>query len=184
MSKDQVYEKLSAPFPKEAMTSDSSRGFALTSIKAQYVRERLNEVLGVNGWSSNTEVVDRTDEGVAVKLVLTAHIDGKDVSRSSFGGASKKNKGQTYGDLFKSAETDALSKAASNFGVGNDVFKGLVDPKTLSTKSSGSSAPAKKTSSAVPEEKKKAPAKKTGFRKPKSKASPAPKKEESTDEDW
>ncbi len=127
MSKE-IYKELTAAFPKEAMTTDKSRGFALTSIKAQYVRERLNEVLGVEGWSTDTEVVDRTDKGVAVKMTMTLHIEGRDVTRSAFGGAAVKPKGQTYGDLFKSAETDALSKVASNFGVGNDVFKGLVKP--------------------------------------------------------
>jgi hypothetical protein len=158
MSKE-IYEKLTEPFPKEAMTKDSSRGFDLTSIKAQYVRERLNLVLGVDGWSTNTDVVDRTDKGVAVKMTMTLHIDGKDVTRSAFGGASVKTKGQTYGDVFKSAETDALSKAASNFGVGNDVFKGLVNAKTLTTKAS---TPAVKTTSTT----KSATVSKPSFRRP------------------
>jgi len=156
---DAIYKKLIAPFPKEAMTKDSSRGFDLTSIKAQYVRERLNEVMGVNGWSTDTQVVDRTDKGVAVKMTMTLHIDGKDVTRSAFGGASVKAKGQTYGDVFKSAETDALSKAASNFGVGNDVFKGLVNAKTLTTTKSTGYTPSSTTTAAS--------SSKPSFRKPK-----------------
>ena len=43
----QIYDKLKAPFPKDAYSCDSSRGFNLTSIKAQYVIERLNDVLGI-----------------------------------------------------------------------------------------------------------------------------------------
>jgi hypothetical protein len=141
MSKEQ-YEALSAEFPKEAMTGDSSRGFALTSIKAQYVRERLNEVMGVEGWDSQTEVVKVSEKGdVAVRMTMTLRFkDGKVASRSAFGGADRKTKGQTFGDVFKSAETDALSKAASNFGVGNSVFKGLVDPKTFELKGAKSSS--------------------------------------------
>lgn len=140
MSSKNIYEQLTAPFPKEAMTVDSSRGFKLTSIKAQYVRERLNEVMGVDGWETESKVVNQDDTGVAVSLAMTLHFEGKAVTRTAFGGATKKGKGQTYGDLYKSAETDALCKVASNFGVGNDVFKGLVDPDTLGTKSAGGSS--------------------------------------------
>lgn len=45
--------------------------------------------------------------------------------------ADKKNEG----DAYKGAKTDSLSKAASMFGVGNDVFKGLVDPTSFELKS-------------------------------------------------
>jgi len=162
MSKD-IYKDLSAPFPKEAMQKDSSRGFDLTSIKAQYVRERLNEVMGVDGWETKSHVVSQDDKGVAVALEMTLHFPkGRSVTRSAYGGCVIKAKGQTYGDRYKSAETDALSKAASNFGVGNDVFKGLVNAKTLtltgSSSSSSSSSPKPPTKSAS--------ASKPSFRKP------------------
>lgn len=47
-----LYERLSAPMPPEALHEDSSRGFALTSIRAGYVIERLNLVFGLlgHGW--------------------------------------------------------------------------------------------------------------------------------------
>jgi hypothetical protein len=40
---------LTAPFPEEALRADTSRGFELTSIKAAYVIERLNEAFGPCG---------------------------------------------------------------------------------------------------------------------------------------
>jgi len=43
LNQDQV-QALKAPFPPEALSKDTSRGFELTSIKAAYVIERLNEV--------------------------------------------------------------------------------------------------------------------------------------------
>ena len=46
LDENEVYEALAAPFPDEALAKDSSRGFDLTSVKAQYVVERLNTVLG------------------------------------------------------------------------------------------------------------------------------------------
>ena len=48
LNKDQI-QALRAPFPPEALRADTSRGFELTSIKAAYVFERLNEVLGPCG---------------------------------------------------------------------------------------------------------------------------------------
>ena len=48
LTQDQV-QALKAPFPPESLSSDTSRGFELTSIKAAYVIERLNEVFGPCG---------------------------------------------------------------------------------------------------------------------------------------
>ena len=51
LTQDQI-EAIKAPFPPEALSSDTSRGFELTSIKAAQapaVIERLNEVFGLCG---------------------------------------------------------------------------------------------------------------------------------------
>ena len=48
LNQDQV-QALWSPFPPEALSKDTSRGFELTSIKAAYVIERLNEVFGLCG---------------------------------------------------------------------------------------------------------------------------------------
>ena len=48
LTQEQV-NALRAPFPAEALKPDTSRGFELTSIKAAYVIERLNEVFGPCG---------------------------------------------------------------------------------------------------------------------------------------
>ena len=48
LNEDQM-QAIKAPFPVEALSSDTSRGFELTSIKAAYVIERLNEVFGPCG---------------------------------------------------------------------------------------------------------------------------------------
>ncbi len=51
LTQDQI-QALKAPFPAVALSADTSRGFELTSIKAAYVIERLNEVFGAcgSGW--------------------------------------------------------------------------------------------------------------------------------------
>jgi hypothetical protein len=48
LNQDQV-QALRSPFPDVALTPDCSRGFELTSIKAAYVIERLNDVFGPCG---------------------------------------------------------------------------------------------------------------------------------------
>lgn len=122
-----IYQKLAAPFPKDAFSCDSSRGFDLTSIKAQYVIERLNEVLGLMNWSHGGEY-EVTDNGVLFKGALIITIDGK---QNRFFGTGFSSIKKNLGDSYKSAKTDSLSKCASQIGVGNDVFKGLIDPKTF-----------------------------------------------------
>ena len=49
MLTDQQLQAIQAPFPPEALSPDTSRGFELTSIKAAYVFERLNQVFGPCG---------------------------------------------------------------------------------------------------------------------------------------
>jgi len=48
LTHDQI-QALKAPFPAGALSADTSRGFELTSIKAAFVIERLNEVFGPCG---------------------------------------------------------------------------------------------------------------------------------------
>jgi hypothetical protein len=80
-------QALKSPFPSEALSADTSRGFELTSIKAAYVIERLNDVFGLcgTGWRyahSPFEEV-HTDTGrveivteVALQYRLPAATDG------------------------------------------------------------------------------------------------------------
>jgi hypothetical protein len=48
LSQEQI-QGIQAPFPPEALSADTSRGFELTSIKAAFVIERLNQVFGPCG---------------------------------------------------------------------------------------------------------------------------------------
>lgn len=128
--KSDIYKQLSTPFPKEALSVDNSRGFALTSVKAQYVVERLNEALGVENWTHGG-TYEAVEGGVIFKGVLTASIDGVVTTREAvgFGKTSR-----VVGDMYKSAKTDSLSKCASQLGVANEVFKGLVVPPSTEKK--------------------------------------------------
>ena len=146
-------EALRAPFPAEALKPDTSRGFELTSIKAAYVIERLNDVFGPCGigWRySHSPFEDvPTDDGrlevvteVAFQYRVTEEAgcgrviwdnswqygsdDGWSEPILACGGKGLGRGGAPYTDARKSAVTDGLTKAASMIGVGHQVFKGLV----------------------------------------------------------
>jgi len=127
---------LSKPFPAEAMTTDNSRGFALTSIKAQYIVERLNEVLGIDGWQHRGRF-EKVEEGVLFHGELVLDNGGQGIMQLGTGFSKDK---KNVGDSYKSAKTDSLSKSASLFGVGNDVYKGKVPPPSGTSKTSKSNS--------------------------------------------
>jgi hypothetical protein len=153
LTQDQM-NVLKAPFPEEALRADTSRGFELTSIKAAYVIERLNEAFGPCGigWryvhspfedvptdNGRLEVVTEVafqyrlaDEEAGCGRVTWADDWQYDTGHGwsepilACGGKGPGRGGAPYTDARKSAVTDGLTKAASMIGVGRDVFKGLV----------------------------------------------------------
>ena len=69
-----AFDEFKKDFPEEAYDTDTSRGFALTSLKAQYMVERLNDTLysnGVGGWYFTGEYQE-TDNGVLYFGQLTS----------------------------------------------------------------------------------------------------------------
>jgi hypothetical protein len=153
LTQEQI-EVLKAPFPPEALTADTSRGFELTSIRAAYVIERLNEAFGPCGigwrYTHNPFEDVPTDDGrleVVTEVALQYRLADEDAGcgRVSWaqgwqygrdqgwsepifacGGKGLGRGGAPYTDARKSAVTDGLTKAASMIGVGHQVFKGLV----------------------------------------------------------
>lgn len=128
----EIYSKLSKDFPDEALSNDTSRGFALTSVKAQYIIERLNEVLGIGNWVIDGEYAQDESGGIKFQGYLTVWLHkvlGEEVpdilNLPAIGYSEKKRQ---VGDTFKGSRTDALSKAASYLGVANNVFKGKIAP--------------------------------------------------------
>jgi hypothetical protein len=142
-----LYAKFKADFPKEAYSSDRSRGFALTSLKAQYIIERLNESVGFCNWRLDGKYQEIKDsEGELQGVLFEGHlvlflkdffsVDGNDAPQhivptigyhEAFTTDNKGNKKfKLIGDVYKGARTDALSKGCSYLGIGNDMFKGKV----------------------------------------------------------
>lgn len=124
-SQEQLKAELSAPLPTEAVTPHPTKPY-LSSIKAIYVAERLNDVFGIGKWNLKSEVVERADKGViVVQSVLTIPEYG--IQLESFGGNDNGGEGSKnfdLGDAYKGATTDALTKICSYLEIGIDVFKG------------------------------------------------------------
>jgi hypothetical protein len=118
-----TYTQLSAPF--DLTFTDVRGGIEVTFISGEQVVSRLNEVLGVSGWSFRVlhqEVHAEADEVWALGEMV-ADIDGKTVTRQQFGSQKIKRSRSTgvpldLGFDLKGAATDALKKCASTLGVG------------------------------------------------------------------
>lgn len=119
-----IYASLQEPFAPEMERSLRKGGASLTYIPQAEVIARLNNVLGVDGWSQEVVNVwrDPSDlDFVLAHLRLTAYINGKTIVRDGFGG-QKINKTKSgdpvdLGDDYKGAVSDALKKAATTLGV-------------------------------------------------------------------
>lgn len=141
---------LSAPMPTEALRKDTSRGFELTSVKAAYIIERLNEVFGLlgHGWRYAHSPTTRDGKEVLVEVMLQYLVDApanpairwnrqlrdwcyEEYSLiwsepiSAYGGNQIGGGGMPVLDAMKSAVTAGITKAASRLGVALQVHKGL-----------------------------------------------------------
>lgn len=124
----QMSKDLSEPFAHEVEKILKKGGASLVYIPVSEVINRLNKVFGFDGWSS--EIIkcerDQLDPDFVVACVrLTTFIDGDrfgTVSKEGYGGQKIKRMKTgdivDLGDEFKGAVSDALKKAAQQFGIG------------------------------------------------------------------
>lgn len=126
LSPEQI-KKLKQPLPAEAVKPHPTKTF-LSSIKAIYVVERLNEVFGIGSWNLKSEVIDNSTAMIVVKAILTIPEYG--IELESYGGndnGGENSKNHDLGDAYKGAVTDAFTKICSYLEIGIDVFKGKAD---------------------------------------------------------
>lgn len=131
---NEMREALRKPLPAEAVKPHPTKTF-LSSIKAIYVTERLNEVFGVGSWQIRTEHITTTDKSMVV-VKVTLNIPKYGVHYESYGGndnGGENSKNFDLGDAYKGATTDAITKIGSYLEIGIDVFKGLKTPPAPTT---------------------------------------------------
>src|ERR671932_696457 len=129
-----TYELLTAPF--DVTYTDTRGGVELTYVTGEQVVSRLNQVLGVGGWSFRIlhhDVNVEADEAWALGEIV-AEIDGKRVIRQQFGSQKIKRSRSSgvpldIGFDLKGAATDAMKKCASLLGVGLYLSRKEVRPQ-------------------------------------------------------
>lgn len=118
-----IYEALKAPF--DITFTDNRGGVSLTYITGEQVVTRLNDVLGVAGWSFTilrNDINAEADEAWALGE-LAADVSSVRILKQQFGSQKIKRSRATGAPLdigfdLKGAATDALKKCASLLGVG------------------------------------------------------------------
>ncbi len=124
---EKMKEMLRKPLPDKAISQHPTKPY-LSTIKAIYIVERLNEVFGIGGWNIENEAVTvvKSDSATRGDMVVMKSIfrtrDYNLMPIEQFGG----NDNIDLGDAYKGAATDALSKIGSYLEIGMDVYKGLV----------------------------------------------------------
>lgn len=140
---EELKAKLTAPFPKEAEQIKKFKTFSLTGYKPAYIIERLNDCFGYKGWHAelipfdyiidghrfdNLIMIEETCITVWVKLTVVFADDAKPQHHNQFGTCEYHKGSLTVGEAIKGAYTDGLKKCAGYFDIGQEAYKGNVDP--------------------------------------------------------
>ncbi len=119
------YDELSLPFPREVEKQLKKGGTSLTYIPISEVINRLNRVIGIANWGSEVVSVGRDQHDpdyIVAHVVLSARFGEKVVAKAGFGGTKIKRMKSgdivDLGDDYKGAVSDAIKKAAQQFGIG------------------------------------------------------------------
>ena len=116
---------IAKPLPPEAVTQHPTKTY-LSSIKAIYVTERLNEVFWFWGWTIKVKKEEHWEKWMVV-VHVTFEVPEYWFYYECFwwndnGGETSKN--FDLWDAYKWATTDAITKIASWIGIWAEVFKG------------------------------------------------------------
>ena len=152
------WAKLRAPIPAEHIKT-VNKGYGDRSyVDAPALMERLDEVLGPDGWSEDTRV-EWHGEYASATCTLSIAVNGNWISKTGMGGPNNVGRGtsdsgrvdkdgkplrdgQLYvedGEPAKSAASDAFRRACRTWGVGRELWMGA---KGTQTSQEGRSAPA------------------------------------------
>jgi hypothetical protein len=113
--------RLAAPFEISKVgwkpqSVKGNRAMALAYIDARDVQDRLDEVLGVENWQDEYQLLP--DNSVMCKLKLK--VGKKWIQKMDVGSPSEQPDG---GDRLKAAFSDALKRAAVKFGIGRYLYR-------------------------------------------------------------
>jgi hypothetical protein len=117
----EITAALAAPFEAKEVkfkpqAVKNNRALALAYVDARVIQDRLDEVLGVEGWQDEYQLLP--DGSVVCKLRLK--LGGEWITKVDVGSPSEQPDG---GDRLKAAFSDALKRAAVKFGVGRYLYR-------------------------------------------------------------
>lgn len=121
MNPNQMAEQLARPFAIadvkfKPQAVKGNRALAVAYVDVRTVEDRLDEVLGLDGWQEEYQPMG---DG-AVMCRLSIRIGGEWVTRCDVGSPSEQ---PDAGDRGKAAFSDALKRAAVKFGIGRYLYR-------------------------------------------------------------
>jgi hypothetical protein len=116
-----VAAALAAPFDPEDIrwkpqAVSGNRALAIAYLDARAVMDRLDEVLGIDGWKDRYQFLP---DGSAI-CTLQLRLGDRVVSKQDVGGPSEQ---PDEGDRRKAAISDGLKRAAVKFGIGRFLYR-------------------------------------------------------------
>lgn len=123
----EMRKELRGDFPEEAYKVHDSKSF-LTTLKAMYIVERLNDVFGIGRWTIDQQTVINDNGSYVLMSGRLTFLDYDCQIPTQYGGHATSGTNKEPADGYKSAVTDILSKSASYLEIGIDLFKGKINP--------------------------------------------------------
>ena len=116
-----ITDALSAPFePREIKFKPqmvkNNKALAIAYVDVRLIEDRLDEVLGVENWQDDYEILP--DGSVTCKLRI--NLGGQWITKMDVGSPSEQPDG---GDRLKAAFSDALKRTAVKFGIGRYLYR-------------------------------------------------------------
>lgn len=120
MDPKEIGRLLAEPFPPDVVSwkpqsVKGNRALAVAYVSARDVMDRLDDVLGVGGWSDHYDI----RESGSVLCTLRVKVGGEWVTKCDIGSPSEQ---PDAGDAIKAAVSDALKRAAVKLGVARYLY--------------------------------------------------------------
>lgn len=117
----EIQRRLAEPFDAtevrfKPQVVQGNRALALGYVDARVIQDRLDDVLGVDGWQDEYEVLP---DG-AVVCRLRCKLGGEWITKVDVGSPSEQPDG---GDRMKAAFSDSLKRSATKFGIGRYLYR-------------------------------------------------------------
>jgi hypothetical protein len=124
MLNDYQYEQLLKPLNPSRVAKRQQAGRNLSYLEAWDVKAHLNRIFGFLNWSADVisadiAFEDQNEKGqwqVGYKVVLCLRVNGASYTEAAVGSASLPQRGEAHDMAVKTAESDALKRAAINLG--------------------------------------------------------------------